>query len=294
MLGEIAANRDVREDLRHQLAARPLHHRVGRGDDERVRSSDVGFERALDALGDMALVDVAPEVPLAEVRVVPEAGEALVVGALHDVREAEPDERDAAPAVELPCHLLAEHLRQRVGGLGAQLVLLVDRRIVGRPVERETERRLARSPDHALQACAHGGCEDRVRAHDVGSEDGIRRGVHGRRDRRQVNHRVGSRHLRGTAVEDLEGLSEVGEVGGEERRGRVGAARFRRRHDVDVQHLVAALEQVPDDRPPRLAATAGDDDLHRRRTYQPVLRRAAAIPAIERRSGGTASSSPAR
>src|SRR3954451_13776973 len=71
------------------------------------------------ALRDVRLVDVAPQIPLAQARVVPVRGELRVVLALHDVREAQADDRDAAPAVELARHLLAEHLRQRVARLRA-------------------------------------------------------------------------------------------------------------------------------------------------------------------------------
>ena len=156
VLGEVAADRDVWEDLRHQLAARPLHHRVGSGDDERLCAFDVRVESKLDASRDIALVDVALQVPFPRVRVVPVGREALVVGAFHDVREAEPDEWDATPAVELPGHLLAKHLRQRVRRLGAQVVLLVDRRVVGRPVERAAECRLARCPKNYGRLAAGG------------------------------------------------------------------------------------------------------------------------------------------
>jgi hypothetical protein len=134
------AHRHAREDLGHELAARAAHHRVAGGDDERL-GTDVGVEAEPAALRDVRLVDIAPEVPLAPVRVLPEARELRVVGALHYVREPQPEDRDAAPAVELARHLLAEHLRQRVARLEAQGVLLVDRRIVGRLVERQAERR---------------------------------------------------------------------------------------------------------------------------------------------------------
>ena len=149
-------------------------------------------------------------------------------------------------------------------------MLLVDRRVVGQPVERDAECRLARCPNDALYFGPHRRREDGVRACDVGPEDEIRRGVHGRRDRRQVNDRVDNRHPLGAAVENLERLAEVGEIGGEERRGRVGSRRFRRRHDVDVQDVVAALEQVTDDRATGLAAATGDDDPHRPQPFTNV------------------------
>ena len=68
----------------------------------------VGLQRAPDApLVDVALVDVAPEVPLARVRVIPEAGEPLVVLAHHHVGQPQPEDRHPAPAAELARHLLA-------------------------------------------------------------------------------------------------------------------------------------------------------------------------------------------
>jgi hypothetical protein len=249
------AHRHAREHLGHQLPARAAHDRVARRDDERLRG-DVGLQPEPTALRDVRLVDVAPQVPLAEMGIVPVAGEQVVVGALHDVREAQADDRDAAPAVELARHLLAEHLRQRVARLRPQGMLLVDRRVLGRLVERKPERRLARCPDDPLEPEARRRGEDRVRARDVRAEHDVRRRLVRRRDRRQVDDRLDAgEHLR--AAQRLERLAEVGEVGGEEQ-----GHRIRRRDEVDVEHLVAVLEQVAHDRAPGLAAASGDDDLH--------------------------------
>ena len=212
------------------------------------------------------------------------------------------------PAVELARHLLAEDLRERVRGLGAQLVLLVDRRVVGRRVEREAERRLARRPHDALQAQARGGGEDRVGARDVRAEGQVGRGVHGGGDRREMHDRLDARQLLGVA-ERLDRLAVVGEVGGQERRRRVRRARLRRRHPVDVDDLMAVLEQIPDDGAPGLPTASGDRDLrHVRDPFSRALgpgrggssacrlRRCAALTAASRegRSGGRSACCSAR
>jgi hypothetical protein len=95
-----------------------------------------------------------------------------------------------------------------------------------------------------------------VRARDVRTEHDVWGGAVRRRDRREVDHRLDARqHLR--AAQRLERLAEVGEVGGQERGRRVG-----RRHEIDVEDVMAVYEEVADHRPPRLAAASGDDDPH--------------------------------
>src|SRR4029450_2453385 len=57
-----------------------------------------------------------------------------------------------------------------------------------------------------------------------------------------------------------DGAGEAGGGGAAERCGGVGVGRLGRRDLVDVQHLVAVLQQVPDDGPPGLPAPPGDGD----------------------------------
>ena len=182
---------DVWEHLGHQLTARPAHHGVGSGDDEVVSPIDVGLERAPHALRHMALIDVAPQVPLAQVRIVLEPGKPFVVRADHHVGEPQPDDRRPVPPVHLARHLLAENLRQRIARLRAN-VRLIDGRVIGWGIERQPERRLARCPHDARQAKMTRRGEDRVRARDVRAEHLIRSGVRRRRDRRKVDDRLDS------------------------------------------------------------------------------------------------------
>src|SRR6185312_1559938 len=85
VLGDLAVERDVGEDLGEQVARRAVHHRVGGGDDDVPAAGDVGFQAEAAGGRDVADVDVAPRVPLARVRVRPVAGEAVVFVRLHDV-----------------------------------------------------------------------------------------------------------------------------------------------------------------------------------------------------------------
>jgi hypothetical protein len=161
--------------------------------------------------------------------------------------------------VELAGHLLAEDLGQGIGGLRAQLVLLVHRGVVGREVERQTEGGLAGRPDHPLQAQVGRGREHGVGADDVDPEHGVGGGVDRRGDGGQVDDRLDPGEDLGPG-DGLKGLAEVGEVGAQERRRRVGRGRLGRRDLVDVQHLVAVLQQVPDDGSPGLPAPPGYGD----------------------------------
>ena len=77
-------------------------------------------------------------------------------------------------------------LRQRVAGLGAHVVL-VDGYVLGRLVEREPDRRLARRPHDALDPQPLRSGEHGVRAHHVRAEGHLRRRVRRRRDRREVH-----------------------------------------------------------------------------------------------------------
>jgi hypothetical protein len=63
------------------------------------------------------------------------------------------------------------------------------------------------------------------------------------------------------AAERLQRLPEIGELGGQERHRRVGRVRLGGWDSVDVEDVVAVLEQVSDHRPACLAAPPGDGDL---------------------------------
>ena len=71
-----AAQRDGREDLGHQVRARAEHTRVGGRDDRDLRAVDGRLEAEPDRLRDVARVDVAPQVPAPDLRVVLPRGEA--------------------------------------------------------------------------------------------------------------------------------------------------------------------------------------------------------------------------
>jgi hypothetical protein len=190
--------------------------------------------------------------------------------------------------VELARHLLAEDLRERVGGLRAQLVLLVDRRVVGRLVEWQPERRLARRPHDPLETEPPGGGEDGVGAGDVRAEGQVGGCVHRRGDGREVHDRLDAGQLLGVA-ERFDGLAVVGQVGVDEGRGRVRPAGLRRGHPVHVEHIMALLEQVADDGAPGLPAASRDRDPHVRHPFIRA-RRSAANAA---RTGGYGSNAKA-
>src|SRR5918998_4158646 len=83
VLGQVALDGNAGEDLGHEVAAGAAHDGVGGGDDERLGPGDVGLKGTPHGLGDMGAVDVAPQVPPAQLRVVPEGREPLVVVPLH-------------------------------------------------------------------------------------------------------------------------------------------------------------------------------------------------------------------
>jgi hypothetical protein len=60
-----------RVDLRHQLGTRAIHDGVRGRDDELLRAH-VGLEREPATLGDVASVDVAPQIPAPQGRVASE------------------------------------------------------------------------------------------------------------------------------------------------------------------------------------------------------------------------------
>jgi hypothetical protein len=110
----------------------------------------VGLECEPAALGDVAGVDVAPEIPAPQGRVAPEGGKPLVLLRFHYVRESKRDVRRSGPPVQLATELFCEQFRKRVTRLRKRRVFLVDRRIRRLfPLERESEDRLARRPDDA-------------------------------------------------------------------------------------------------------------------------------------------------
>jgi hypothetical protein len=225
-------------------AARPAHAGVGGGDDRHLGAVDVGLEGAGNRLGHVPRVDVAPQVPLPDPRVVLPGLEPGVVRRLHDVRDPEPDERDAGPPGELVGHRLADELRERVGRLRPGRVGLVDRGVGRRVVEWQPEDRLARGPDDPADAAVGGRREHVVRRERVVPERLAGRLDLRRRDRREVDDGVG-------AGDDLVALAQVGEVGQD----RLARGRHRR-GDVDVQDVVAGRPQVPDDPATGLAAPA--------------------------------------
>ncbi len=165
---------------------------------------------------------------------------------------------------EAPERRDAEILRQRIGAFGPHRVIFVDGR-VGRGIfgaERQAQRRLRRGPDDAADAGAQGGVEDVVGRDDVGAEGDFLGHQVGRRDRRQMHDGIGRAELAERVVlaagplHCIHHLAEIGQVDLQRR-----ADRIRGRLYVDVQHFEAALDQMTADRPPCLAAAAGDDDV---------------------------------
>ena len=167
---DLAGQRDVGEDLGHQVRAGAGHHGVVGGDDADLGSGHVRGQPEPAGLGDVPAVDVAPQVPLAQRGVVPERGEPGVVVGLHDVRDPQGHDRDPGSPVELGRERLAGELREGVARLRSRLDGLVDRRELRRRVEREAEHGLARRPDDALEPVGLGRGEHVVRRQDVVAE----------------------------------------------------------------------------------------------------------------------------
>ena len=172
----------------------------------------IGFECEPATLGDVAGVDVAPQVPAAHARVVPIGREVLVVVRLHDVGKAERNVRRAGPPMQLPAELLGEQLRERVARFRVGGMFLVDWRVGGLlALERQAEDRFARCPDDAMQAEQPRRLEDVVRADGVCPEGRLLGPNPRRRDRRKVNDSIRTRQA-------LDGLAEVGQIGEQKRR----------------------------------------------------------------------------
>src|SRR5439155_18372990 len=107
----------------------------------------IGGECKAAAQRNVPRVYIAPEVPAAQSRVLPEGGESIVILGFHDVREAQRDVRRAGPAVELSPQFLGKHLRERIARLRIWRMVFVDGRVSGLlTLERQTEDRLARRP----------------------------------------------------------------------------------------------------------------------------------------------------
>ena len=187
--------------------------------------------------------------------------------------------RGPAPAAELPRHLLGDDLRERVAGFRQQRVLLVDRRVAGQlALERQTERRLARRPDDAAEPEELRRREDVVRARGVHAERQLVRLQPGSRDRGEMDDRVG-------ALERVDRLAVVGQVGDQ----LLAFRQLRIAEQVDVDHVVAVLEQVANDRAAGLAGAAGDDHTTHRptptsRSYERGIRDRPDAPRGDRRS----------
>ena len=247
MLAEVALQRDAGEHLRDELGVGAAHDAVAGRDDEAVETGRLPVERPLDGLSAVPCVDVAPEIPLALLRVVVEAGEGVVVGRLHDVREAQRHDLERGiPAHELDRHLLLEVLDQGVGRLGSGGVVLVHGDVRRRHVERQPEHGLARRVDDVPDAGPPRGLEDVVGRADVVVEGRDIAEDAGRRDGREVHDRVEPVVLVVDAEDRVERLAVVGQIDPHE----PGAALPRR---VEVDDVVAARPQLADDGASELA-----------------------------------------
>jgi hypothetical protein len=258
VLAELAAHLDLGEDLGHQLGARAAHHRVGVRDDEDVGPGGVVLEAQPHGLRPVAGVDVSPEVPPAQVRVAVEVREPMVVLRVHDVGEPQPDHLEPrVPAAELARHLLLERLAQRVGRLRARVVLLVDRHVRRRGVERQAEHRLAAGPDDVADAGRPARREDVVgRGHVVGERGRVGHQARGP-DRGKVHDRVHGAVLVDATGQRGKDLAVVGEVDGQELSLALRVAA------VDGQDVPAGLTQVAHDGTAELACCSGDGDAPR-------------------------------
>ena len=132
------------------------------------------------------------------------------------------------------------------------------------PAERQAQDRLARGPHDALETDLRCRAEDVVRAEGVDLER-LPDGAHARRrDRREVDDRVG-------AAEGLDRLAHGGQVGSQ-----VSPHRITRHHHVHVEHVIAVIHQIANDRASGLAAAAGYHHSRHRRLQRsvPVAREA--------------------
>src|SRR5258708_39939265 len=86
---ELAGSRTqwhIRKDLSHEVTVRAVHHRISSSDDERFRAVNIGLKPTPRTLRDIARIDVAPQIPFAESRILRVTWEALVIVGFHNVR----------------------------------------------------------------------------------------------------------------------------------------------------------------------------------------------------------------
>ena len=203
-------------------------------------------------------------------RVGPVLGEALVLCGLTDRGEAKPHERDPGPPCELPGHLLAKNLGQRVGRMGPHRMCLVDRQIVGlrmvsgcsnrieqvpgmTPAERQAENGFAGRPHHPPDLADLGGAEHVVGASHVDVEGAFDRPDTGRRNGRQMDNGIG-------APECANGLAKVRQVCPHPPQPPIGG-----RDDIDVDNIEVVGGEIRHDRSAGLPASACHDDPGHRR-----------------------------
>ena len=161
---------DMWEDLGHQFGIAPAHAGVGGGDDKHFGAANAGLEAEATALGDVAGIHVAPEVPLARMWVVLPVFKACVVVRLHDIGEAQADIGRPAPAGNLPGHLLADEFGEGVAALGGDRLFIDWGHGRWATLKRQPQHRLTRGPDDARHAEYLGGAEDVVGRAGVGAE----------------------------------------------------------------------------------------------------------------------------
>ena len=154
--------------------------------------------------------------------------------------------------VRLGGQRLADELRQGVRALRSRRDRLVDRREVGRAVERQAEDGLARCPDDPPDAGRRGRVEHVPGREGVDPERlALRPDLRGR-DRGEVDDRV-------RAPDDVVDLAEIGEVRQDALPVLASVV-----DDVDVQHHVAVITEVADHPAAGFAGASGDDDSHGR------------------------------
>ena len=171
---------------------------------------DIGLQGGDDDAGDVADVDVTPEVAHAlRRRFVVETD---VLAGVLDPRGADRDDRHAVAAGDHLRDGLSRFLGDAVGVLGPERVFLVDGQVVRRwrlGGEGESHRALGGGPDD-VRAGATGRVEDVVRREDVVLEDLAPGVVEGVGDGAPVDHRVGVEL--GDQVEDARAVGEVGDA----------------------------------------------------------------------------------
>ena len=237
-------------DRRERLPRRHVQDDVVCRDDEGVRAGQAGREGVFAGLCHVAGVDVAEEVPATRLRIPGEGRLLRVVLDREDVGQAEPDEGDARPPRHLLRHGLGHHLRQRVGGVGQRVVVLVDGD-VAHLVERKPQRGLAGGVDHPLEPQLPRRDEHVVVHGHVGVE-GVRIGVDPvGRDVGQVDDSV-------RPGEHVHGLAELGQVRSVE----LAAVPGGPPGEVGGDDLVGGFDEVAEGGLAGFARGPGDDDAH--------------------------------